>query len=159
VLTGNETMMRHWTRATSLAYHFDCGLIWGQSVMVASSPRWPKMSASPQNDNNPAARNERLASLHSGMLSLVRTGEPDLTMRQLGVLLICATARHPETVKSLAMRMHIAKPIITRAIDRLEELGLARRLPDPFDGRSVLIEVTRTGYTLCRSFASVAKVG
>jgi DNA-binding MarR family transcriptional regulator len=97
--------------------------------------------------------------LHSGILSLVRAEESDLTMRQLGVLLICTTAKHPETVKSLAMRMQIAKPIITRAIDRLEELGLARRRSNPLDGRSVLIEATKTGHTLCGRFASLTKVG
>jgi DNA-binding MarR family transcriptional regulator len=36
-------------------------------------------------------------------------------------------------------------PAITRVLDRLTELGLARRGPDPRDGRSVLVQRTRLG--------------
>jgi DNA-binding MarR family transcriptional regulator len=117
------------------------------------------MSASPLNDNQPAPRDRRLVSLHSGVLGLAGTDEPDLTMRQLGVLLICSTAKHPETVNSLSALLHVPKPIISRAIDKLEGLGLARRVRHLFDGRLVQIEATGAGHLLCKRFAGEAKTG
>jgi DNA-binding MarR family transcriptional regulator len=45
----------------------------------------------------------------------------------------------------LAARLEVSKPAITRSLDRLAELGLAKRAPDPRDRRSVLVTRTRRG--------------
>jgi DNA-binding MarR family transcriptional regulator len=42
----------------------------------------------------------------------------------------------------------VSKPAITRSLDRLAELGLAKRAPDPRDRRSVLVTRTRRGNDL-----------
>jgi DNA-binding MarR family transcriptional regulator len=76
---------------------------------------------------------------------LVRREGPDLTARQLGVLLICYLEEGPHTVRELAARLDVMKSPITRALDRLSELGFARRSPDPRDRRSVLVQRTRKG--------------
>jgi DNA-binding MarR family transcriptional regulator len=48
-------------------------------------------------------------------------------------------------VRGLAARLEVSKPAITRSLDRLAELGLAKRAPDPRDRRSVLVTRTRRG--------------
>lgn len=49
------------------------------------------------------------------------------------------------TVKTLAEKMDVAKSRITKIIDRLEEKGMAKRLPDPADARVILIGLTQKG--------------
>lgn len=83
--------------------------------------------------------------LRDTVVSLVRREGPDLTARQLGVLLICYLEDGPHTVRGLAARLNIAKPAITRALDRLEELQIARRLQDPRDRRSIIVAHTAEG--------------
>lgn len=86
-----------------------------------------------------------LDTLHRVVVSAVRSDAPDLSQRQLAVLLDAARQPEPRTVRGLAAALNVSKPAITRALDRLEELALARRIPDPQDGRSVLVSVTRAG--------------
>ena len=76
---------------------------------------------------------------------MVRREGPDLTARQFGILLICYLEEGPHTVRGLAARLDVPKPAITRALNRLAELGFARRGPDPGDRRSVLVQHTRKG--------------
>jgi DNA-binding MarR family transcriptional regulator len=83
--------------------------------------------------------------LRDTIIDMVRREGRDLTARQLGVLLICYLEEGPHTVRELAARLDVMKPAITRALDRLAELGFARRGPDPRDRRSVLVQRTRKG--------------
>jgi DNA-binding MarR family transcriptional regulator len=83
--------------------------------------------------------------LRDTVVSLVRREGPDLTARQLGVLLICYLEDGPHTVRGLAARLAVAKPAITRALDRLEEFAFARRLQDPRDRRSIVVSRTPEG--------------
>ncbi len=83
--------------------------------------------------------------LRDTVVSLVRREGPDLTARQLGVLLICYLEEGPHTVRGLAARLAVAKPAITRALDRLEEFQFARRLQDPRDRRSIIVARTHDG--------------
>jgi DNA-binding transcriptional ArsR family regulator len=64
------------------------------------------------------------------------------------MMLISDLEGGPHTVRELALRLNVPKPSITRGIDRLVELGLARRAPDPRDRRSVLVQQTRKGADL-----------
>jgi DNA-binding MarR family transcriptional regulator len=83
--------------------------------------------------------------LRDTIVGAVRLDERDLTARQLAVLLVCRMDDPPHTVRGLAERLNIAKPAITRAADRLEELGLLKREPDERDRRSVLLFATAAG--------------
>src|SRR5580698_9820800 len=83
--------------------------------------------------------------LRDTIIGTVRRAGPDLSARQFGVLLICYLEEGPHTVRGLAARLEVSKPAITRALDRLAELGFARRGPDPSDRRSVLVQRTRKG--------------
>jgi DNA-binding MarR family transcriptional regulator len=80
----------------------------------------------------------------------VRTGRPDLTMRQMALLLTVYLKPPPHTVRGLAVALNISKPAVVRALDRLEELDFARRRADPEDGRNVLVSRTVTGSVYLR---------
>ena len=45
----------------------------------------------------------------------------------------------------LARRMELSSGAMTNRLDRLEAAGIVRRLPDPGDRRSVLVELTQQG--------------
>lgn len=92
--------------------------------------------------------------LHKTMLSLVRRDGADLTARQLGIFLTVYLERAPHTVRGLAAQFNICKPAVTRALDRLAELDLARRKVDPRDRRSVLVQRTETGWTFLSELRS-----
>ncbi|MBU6498833.1 MAG: MarR family transcriptional regulator [Rhodospirillales bacterium] len=86
-----------------------------------------------------------LAILRDTIVGTVRRDGPDMSARQFGVFLICYIEEGPHTVRGLAARLEVSKPAITRSIDRLAELGMAKRGPDPRDRRSVLVQRTRKG--------------
>ncbi len=86
-----------------------------------------------------------LVILRDTIVGTVRRDGPDLSARQFGVLLITYLEDGPHTVRGLAARLQVSKPAITRSLDRLAELGLAKRAPDPRDRRSVLVVRTRRG--------------
>ena len=88
--------------------------------------------------------------LRDTVVSLVRRDGPDLSSRQLGVFLTVYLADRPHTVRGLAAELNVSKPAITRALDRLGELDLARRKLDPMDRRSVLVQRTVKGAALLR---------
>jgi DNA-binding MarR family transcriptional regulator len=87
----------------------------------------------------------RLNMLRVTIVDLVRSDGPDLSARQFSVFLTCYLQEGPHTVRGLAAKLNVAKPAITRALDRLGELELTRRKVDPADRRSVLVQRTRAG--------------
>ena len=74
----------------------------------------------------------------------------DLTARQMMVLFTCYHEPAPQTVRGLSTTLLIAKPAITRAVDRLESEGLLRRVEDKADRRSVLMKQTPKGDALMK---------
>ena len=75
----------------------------------------------------------------------VRAEEPDLSARQLAVLMSVYMSPAPHTVRGLADKLAMGKPAVTRALDALSSLGLLKRAKDPDDGRNVLIQRTVRG--------------
>ena len=88
--------------------------------------------------------------LQETIVTLVRRDGADLSSRQLGVMLISYLTDGPHTVRGLAAKLNVSKPAITRALDRLADLDLARRKPDPSDRRSVLVQRTPKGNAFLR---------
>jgi len=88
--------------------------------------------------------------LRDTVVGLVRRDGVDLSSRQLGVLLTCYLRDGGHTVRGLAAELNVSKPAITRALDRLGELDLARRKVDPLDRRSVLVQRTPKGSAFLR---------
>lgn len=70
---------------------------------------------------------------------------PDLTTRQLALLLHVALKPAPHTVRGLAEALQVSKPAVTRALDRLGGAGFLLRERDPADRRSVLVSLTPEG--------------
>ncbi|MCX7933398.1 MAG: MarR family transcriptional regulator [Rhodovarius sp.] len=93
--------------------------------------------------------------LRDTVVSLVRRDGPDLSARQLGVFLTVYLSEGPHTVRGLAAELNVSKPAITRALDRLGELDLARRKIDPMDRRSVLVQRTLKGAALLRDIRAI----
>jgi DNA-binding MarR family transcriptional regulator len=89
-----------------------------------------------------------LGVLRDTITGMVRRNGPDLSARQFAVFLICYLEAGPHTVRGLAARLSVSRPVVTRLMDRMEELDLARRVPDPRDRRSVLIDRTAPGEEL-----------
>ncbi|HEY4251152.1 MAG TPA: MarR family transcriptional regulator [Roseomonas sp.] len=89
------------------------------------------------------------------VVALVRRDGPDLSARQLGVFLTVYLNDGPHTVRGLAAELNVSKPAITRALDRLGELDLARRKVDPMDRRSVLVQRTVKGTTFLRDMRGI----
>lgn len=89
-----------------------------------------------------------LGVLRDTITGMVRRNGPDLSARQFAVFLICYLEGGPHTVRGLASRLAVSRPVVTRLMDRMEELDLARRVPDPRDRRSVLIDRTPPGNAL-----------
>lgn len=88
-------------------------------------------------------------------VALVRRDDPDLSARQLGIFLTCYLQDGGHTVRGLAAELHVSKPAITRALDRLGELDLARRKVDPTDRRSVLVQRTLKGQAFLRDLRGI----
>lgn len=97
--------------------------------------------------NNP---DQLVGVLRDTIVALVRRDGPDLSARQLGVFLTVYLSPGPHTVRGLANELNVSKPAITRALDRLGELDLARRKVDPMDRRSVLVQRTLKGSVFLR---------
>ena len=103
---------------------------------------------------NPSA-DQLVGILRETIVALVRRDGPDLSARQLGVFLTCYLKDGAHTVRGLAAELNVSKPAITRALDRLGELDLARRKVDPADRRSVLVQRTLKGTAFLRDLRSI----
>ncbi|WP_090561138.1 MarR family transcriptional regulator [Belnapia rosea] len=93
--------------------------------------------------------------LRDTVVALVRRDGPDLSARQLGVFLTVYLTDGPHTVRGLAAELNVSKPAITRALDRLGELDLARRKVDPMDRRSVIVQRTLKGTAFLRDMRQI----
>lgn len=101
----------------------------------------------------------RTLSAHHGLeiwrralTSSVRGDGPDLTARQMALMLTVYLTPQPHTVRGLAATLNVSKPAITRAVDRLSELDFVRRKEDEADRRSVLLQRTVRGSVFLRDF-------
>ena len=97
-----------------------------------------------------AAPDQMIGLFRDTITALVRREEPDLSARQLAVLLTCYLDSDPQTVRGLAAQLNVSKPAITRALDRLSEFEFVRRKVDPMDRRSVLVQRTAKGNAFMR---------
>jgi DNA-binding MarR family transcriptional regulator len=82
---------------------------------------------------------------HDVALAQVKDDEPDLSVRQICILLTIYLEAPPHTVRDLAAKLDVSKPVITRALDSMGKLGLVTRRRDEEDKRNVLIQRTVKG--------------
>ena len=86
------------------------------------------------------------------LISYVRSGQPDLTNRQMALMLLVYLTPGPHTVRGLAHILGVSKPVITRALNTLGALGYLRRVRDDSDRRNVFVARTSTGQDFLEGF-------
>ena len=86
------------------------------------------------------------------LIRYVRSGQPDLTNRQMALMLLVYLTPGPHTVRGLANVLGVSKPVITRALNTLGSLGYLRRVRDEADRRNVFVAKTSTGQDFLDSF-------
>jgi DNA-binding MarR family transcriptional regulator len=89
------------------------------------------------------------------LVESLRREAPDLSSRQLAVLLTVYLTPQPHTVRGLAATLNVSKPAITRALDRLSGYDLVRRKTDDTDRRSVLVQRTVKGSVYLSEFGDL----
>jgi DNA-binding MarR family transcriptional regulator len=98
---------------------------------------------------------QRIDIIRHAVVGLVRRDGHDLTARQLGVFLTTYLEGEAQTVRGLASELNVAKPVISRALDRLSEFDLVRRRRDTLDRRSVLVQRTMAGQGFLRDLKKI----
>ncbi|RRY13123.1 MarR family winged helix-turn-helix transcriptional regulator [Brucella anthropi] len=88
---------------------------------------------------------QALTLLRTLSLEQVRDEMPDLTTRQAAILLTIYLEPPPHTVRGLAAKLKVTKPVITRALDTMGALELVSRHRDEKDRRNVLVKRTVAG--------------
>ena len=80
------------------------------------------------------------------------SGMPDLSHRQAAILLTIYLDPPPHTVRGLAARLNVTKPVVTRALDTLGSMKLVSRHRDEADRRNVLVRRTVEGALFVERF-------
>jgi DNA-binding MarR family transcriptional regulator len=78
---------------------------------------------------------------------------PDLSARQMALLLTVYLKPPPHTVRGLAAELRMSKPAVSRALDALSRLDLVKRKRDEADRRNVLVQRTVAGSVFLGEFA------
>ena len=100
-------------------------------------------------------RKESLALWHRVTLASVIMKGPDLSSRQMAILMTVYLEDKAHTVKSLSDRLNVTKAVITRALDTLTRYGFVERAPDLRDKRSIIVKRTPGGILHLQRFADL----
>ena len=93
------------------------------------------------------------------LIEYVRSGEPDLTNRQMALLMLVYLTPGPHTVRGLARMLGVSKPVVTRALNTLGALGYLRRERDQDDRRNVFVVRTNDGAEFLEGFKKYLRAG
>jgi DNA-binding MarR family transcriptional regulator len=86
------------------------------------------------------------------LIDYVRSGRPDLTNRQMALLMLVYLNAGPHTVRGIAKELSVSKPVVTRALNRLGSLGYLRRQRDDADRRNIFVARTDEGAEFLDAF-------
>ncbi|CAN5373800.1 MarR family transcriptional regulator [soil metagenome] len=89
----------------------------------------------------------------TALIRYVRSGQPDLTNRQMALMMVVHRSDGPHTVRGLAERLNVSKPVITRALNKLGTMGFIRRERDASDRRNIFVQRTPKGAEFLDAFA------
>jgi DNA-binding MarR family transcriptional regulator len=98
---------------------------------------------------------EPLADWLATLIGYVQSERPDLTNRQMALLMVVYLTDGPHTVRGLASRLRVSKPVVTRALNTLGALGYLRRQKDESDLRNIFVERTPQGAAFLEEFAAL----
>ena len=93
------------------------------------------------------------------LIGYVRSGQPDLTNRQMALLMLVYLAPGPHTVRGLAHTLGVSKPVVTRALNTLGALGYLRRERDQDDRRNIFVVRTKDGAEFLEGFKRNLRAG
>ena len=93
------------------------------------------------------------------LIGYVRSGAPDLTNRQMALLMLVYLSPGPHTVRGLARQLGVSKPVVTRALNTLGTLGYLRRERDQDDRRNVFVVRTNSGADFLEGFKQYLRTG
>ena len=99
------------------------------------------------------SQDDALSLWREALCAGVRDDGPDLSARQMSILLTVYTLSPPHTVRGLSETLRISKPAVSRALDRLAALGFIRRRRDEYDRRSIQVQRTVKGAVYLSEFA------
>ncbi len=97
-------------------------------------------------------REGSLTAWMKALIGYVRSGAPDLTNRQMALLMLVYLTSGPHTVRGLARQLGVSKPVVTRALNTLGALGYLRRERDQDDRRNVFVVRTSNGAEFLEGF-------
>lgn len=97
---------------------------------------------------------DALSLWHTALLESVRGAAPDLSARQMALLLTVYLSPGPHTVRGLSADLNVSKPAVVRALDSLSREGFVRRKRDEADRRNVLIQRTVKGSVFLSDFGA-----
>ncbi len=100
-------------------------------------------------------RDPNLSNWMQTLIDYVRSGKPDLTNRQMALLLLVYLTPGPHTVRGIAHGLGVSKPVVTRALNRLGSLGYLRRQRDEADRRNVFVARTDEGADFLDEFGGL----
>lgn len=89
------------------------------------------------------------------LIGYVQSARPDLTNRQMALLLVVYLVDGPHTVRGLASKLKVSKPVVTRALNTLGALGYLRRQKDESDLRNIFVERTPQGTAFLDEFSGL----
>jgi len=89
------------------------------------------------------------------LVGYVRSGQPDLTNRQMALLMLVYLTPGPHTVRGLANALGVSKPVVTRALNTLGALGYLRRERDDADRRNIFVAHTDKGARFLEGFGNL----
>lgn len=96
-----------------------------------------------------------LAGWMQTLVGYVRSGKPDLTNRQMALMMLVYLTAGPHTVRGLAQSLGVSKPVVTRALNTLGALGYLRRERDQADRRNIFIAHTGVGAEFLEGFGGL----
>lgn len=82
---------------------------------------------------------------HALVLSSGADDVPDFSLRQMTMLLTIYLEPPPHTVRGLARKLGVTKPVVTRGLDTMGKHDLVARRRDEKDRRNVVIQRTVKG--------------
>lgn len=100
----------------------------------------------------------RQSMILEAQLALVRSAQPNLTQRQLAILM-CVGWRGPQYVWRLAEELKVTRPVITRAVTSLAQLGFVRRQSVREDRRQCLVAATDEGLAYLERYSASGLFG
>jgi DNA-binding MarR family transcriptional regulator len=93
------------------------------------------------------------------LIGYMGSGAPDLTNRQMALLMLVYLDPGPHTVRGMAAKLHVSKPVVTRILNTLSSFDYVRRQKDTKDLRNIFVERTEDGRKFLNAFAALVAKG